>query len=295
MIDLLAPSSEGSLHLTRLAIKRDGTNANALLAEIDLATPIETEEDALVLDALVPGASALWRRSSEGAEDTARFGRSPSSMSVHGRLALTDRAEEVVAFARTVTITRAVVAVSARSRTFIARVRVGGLGPEEVATLCGALDERVHLSTSSLQVTLFGGAGTVSVPVRRDVREIVSLRVEVGGLTEYRFGSVTNETDRAISLRDLYEETPEDYDLASSEVVSRLRVAASDRLLSAYRERATSIGLVPSWGDLIVALGRDYGAGAASDGGVWALRPDHLRTALGGIVIPDLDDEEPEA
>lgn len=293
MIDLLAPSSEGSLHLTRLAIKRDGTSANALLAEIDLATPIETEEDALVLDALVPGASALWRRSSEGAEDTARFGRSPSSMSVHGRLALTDRAEEVVAFARTVTITRAVVAVSAKSRTFIARVRVGGLAAEEVATLCGALDERVHLSTSALQLTLFGG--TVSVPVRRDVREVISLRVEVGGVTEYRFGAVTNETDLAISLRDLYEETPEDYDLASCEVVSRLRVAASDRLLSAFRERATSIGLVPSWGDLIVALGRDYGAGAASDAGVWTLRPDHLRTALGGIVIPDLDDEEPEA
>ena len=292
MIDLLAPSSEGSLHLTRIAIKRDGTSANGLLAEIDLAAPIETEEDALVLDPLVPGASALWRRSADGSEDSSRFGRSPSSLSVFGRLVLPDRAEEVCAFARSVTVTRAVVAVSAKLRTFIARVRVGGLAPEQIATLCGALDERVHLTTSAMQLALFGGQTTVPA---REIREVVSLRIEAPGGTEFRFGAVTNETDLSISVRDLHEATPETFDLAAVEVVSRLRIEAPDRLLAAFCGTAAGIGLLPSWGDLIVAVGQDYGSGTRSDAGVWVLQPAHVRSALGGVVLPDLDDEEPGA
>ena len=289
MIDLLAPSSDGSLHLVKIGIRRDGTASGGLLADLDLACPIETEEDALVVEAVVPGASALWRRSSEGGEDTARFGRSPSSMTVHGRLSLPDRVEEVVAFARSVSIVRATVVVSAKVRTYLLRVRVGGLSSEEVATLCEALDERVLLAVSSIQLTMFGAS---SVAARPDVREIVSLRVNVGGISEFKFGAVADETDLSISVRDLYEDTPEQFGLSNVEIVARLRVAASDRLLSAYRERASSIGVVASWGDLFVALGREYGStGATSSGGVWDLRVDHVREALGGINVDDLVDE----
>jgi hypothetical protein len=290
VIDLLAPSSEFAFHLSKIAIRRDGTNTNALLAEIDLSAPIETEEEALVLDGLVPGASSLWRRSSEGAEDAARFGRTPSSMSVHARLALLNRAEDEVVFARTVAVARALVAVSARARSFVLRLRVGGLDPREVAMLCGALDERVSLSTSSVQLTLFAGA-TVSVPAR-EIREVASIRVTDGGLIEYRFGSVTDETDLSISLRDLHEQEPECFDRRTVEVVSRLRVEAPEKLLRSYRKLADMRGLVPSWGDLIVAVGRDYGEGGSSaPGNVWTLRRDHVVEALGGIDLALLDDE----
>ncbi len=295
MIDLLAPSSEGPLHLVKIAIRRDGTATGSLAVDLDLAAPISSEEEAEIVDRMVPGARSLWSRSIGGAEDTARFGRTPADLQVHGTLTIPDLAEPEIVFGRSVSITRVTVAVNAKARTYIVRMRVGSVSPEQIASLCGVLDERISLAVSSLQLNLFAG-GATSVP-NRTIREIVSLRSDTEGMAEWAFGALVDENDLSISVRDLLDEMPTVYDRSSVEVVSRLRIDASEPLLRAYRTRAAEFGIAASWGDLIVALGREYGeAGPGSaSGGVWSLDIDHIREALGGISIEveDDDDDEP--
>jgi hypothetical protein len=302
MLDLLAPASSGLLALTKISIRRDGSVDNRLQAALDLAAPIESEDDAIVVEKMVPGALSLWRRSVEGSEDSARFGRSPSAMSVRAELAFAECEPPVEIDGRLASVSRVSVVVSARSRMFVARLTISGLDPDEIAALASALEHRGSVTTSTLQLDLFG-VGPTSIAVRADLREVVSLRVEGASGPEYFFGAVTGEDDLSISVRDLDDQTPTVYDLSRCSVVSRLRIGASDTLLRGYRTLAASLGLLPTWGDLIVGLGAGYVAGASSSTpsagaspthAVWTLTRDHVRAALGGVELPEEAPEEAE-
>ena len=179
--------------------------------------------------------------------------------------------------------------VAAEQATMVVRLRLHGLLPKAAAALAYELDEVLSVSMDARQLQLFDGSppepepepdGPVDTGLRGRLVVLESGDDRVAGI-------VTDEAKEAITI-DTLEGGAREVGRPSSGIMDTvLDVVAPEGadlegLLATYCTQAMEAQMVPSWHDIVTAIGELYSEGSlkARSDFVWELEPQVLTRAL---------------
>lgn len=282
MLDLTQRRTTGSAVVAALTVKRAGRGEGAVAVRLDLAVPVADEEAAEVLDQIVPGSLALFRRRSIGSEDRARLNRSPSDLTVVAALRDPKSPDDVPVLSVMAAVERLSFVSSPKFVHAIYRLRIV-VDPSLLGAIAAYLEREVEVSLSTPQQVLpfvrSEPKPAEADPAGTEEREIVSFEVAARSSAEqvvYGFGEVLDETPDEILVSDFGVEAA----VQVEHIVARVPLLASSAVLETYEVGCRAVGRSATWADLITALGVDW-ATSAESGEPLQLRDDHVRSVLG--------------
>lgn len=245
--------------LTRLVPKVDPGVEDSLQWDLDLTFEVDDGAAAHV-EGLVPAGAEYLGRALDG-QGSATVTVQPAARDVY--IVLTDDAgAEYVQAAAEVRFVK--LRVTERAQSYVARLRLFALHPNQSTSLTAALGKRVAVTVEPAQQSL----DLMTRPAEGDVVTGSSGGDEVCGT--YR---------RLADGREVLDDFGVVYPL--EHVVSFMPVDIEDGALTAYEDAAKAAGLMPRWADLIVALAHAFAAGEpVKQGRRWVL----TRTTAAGAV-----------
>lgn len=270
--------SDGTGTLVRLAVKVDAETEGTLLWDADFAFSIgQTEAEELGI--AIPAAPEHRARATDGQGSTVVKFR-PSQDAI--RLSLTDADGETVLDAVSAKVRHLELRVTEKVQLFLARVRLQAQPAEAAGALCACLGRVVGIVADPQQQEL---------PLARpSAPQIGSVICAVDSADRQMFGLFRGEVhdDRGSAL------LVDDFGAMhrADRVLSSLRVLdVEGEQVQRYAARCREIGVIPTWRDLVLALGEHIGASVAvgSDASGW--RVTDAIVAAATAKIPELPPE----
>lgn len=250
MIALANMPSVSDGRLARCVPRRDG--GGTIVWDVDAAFDVESDEDAEVVNEFVPGTVAAWASNGiDGCKGVVKtsggFDIVRVSFDLDGERLASGHAE-----------IRSCGVTVHNSSALVVKMRIHGLMPAAASALVYALDEIVTVSVESRQIQLF--SSDESVPNSNESQEsLVGKLISVNGA----HGIVVSEEHNILTISKVNGVETVD---RPKNIGAILEVAAPDgktldQVLLEYKQAAKRAGAVPSWADIIEAVGLLYAEG----------------------------------
>lgn len=274
MLDLKHLPTDAAMRVVRVTPRRDGGN---IVWDIDLAMEVPDEGAARIVDAYLPGAARAFASGMEGAKGKASTTGGFDICSL--RLSLLEGGQIATGHAE---VRGAGIAVTQAQAVLTIKLRVHGLLDRAATAVAYQLDEVLRVSLSKQSASRLTVAGAVGLqPPKTDSGVVRLAVVNASGISIA--GVVVDEGADWVSLRMIGEAAPM---RVTGKPTSRVEVAAPsgrtiDSVVEEYRSGCDAIGVVASWEDIIVAIGRMYAGGliAPQPDFAWQLTQDVIEVA----------------
>lgn len=299
MLDLTQRRTTALATVASLGVKRAGSVSavgSPLAVRVTLASQIESNESAEVFDKVVPGTLAIHRRRIGGGEDRARLNRSPADLNVIMSVRDPATGDQVLSIMGSVERISYVAVPKFAHALFQIKIVIDA---SLLGVVADYLEREVEVSLSTPQQVLpfvsadddinaiddFSAGSSSPDPMavahpESELREVVSYEVPPSTSDEqavYGFGLVESENADEIVIRD--------FDVVCGmdpvHIVSRFPIHVPPAVLRTYQVRCGAIGRIPSWADLIPALGEQINWASSKSNMALNLADTHVRAALG--------------
>lgn len=267
--------SDGTGTLVRLAVKVDAETEGTLLWDADFAFSIgQTEAEELGI--AIPAAPEHRARATDGQGSTSVKFR-PSQDSI--RLSLTDADGETVLDAVSARVRHLELRVTEKVQVFLARVRLQAQPAEAAGALCACLGRVVGIVADPQQQEL-------PLASRPPIPQIGSVVCAVDAGDRQVVGLLRGEDGSSILVDDFGSV------YRTERIVSSLRVLdVEGDQVRAYAARCREIGVIPTWRDLVLALGEHIGSGTATGSDIAGWQVTNAIVATATARIPELPPE----
>lgn len=254
MIDLTDSKSDGTGILSKVQIRRDGSSDESLLFDIDIAFEIQSIDEAIKADKVIPGAKEMFNSSELGEERRITVRSTIPDSSLHLEVVSQD-GESLIACPSEV---RTVVFSSNASGSIITnRFRLFGVAIEDSIHLLNRLGKRITIVAEKPQQVLdFSKAGPTDNDQSEELAQIVTYDKENGP----KFGMLVNDGDGPlveVSNFSTLRSVPRD-SILSTITVSGPTGTNLSRQLTKYHMESRQSDCSPDWKWLILSLGERY-------------------------------------
>lgn len=283
MLDLRNLPTSAVMRLVKASPRRDGAG---VVWDYDLSIDVPDVEAAELVDSYVPGAARAFASGGDGARGKA------STSGGFDLCAIELAAEDGTHLARGhAEVRQATVSVTAAQAVLVVRVRVHGLLERAATDVVYQLDEVLQVRLTTQQSARMSVADAVGVGGGRNRGSqpggsLVGRLVVIDQYGELVSGIVTSQQGGTLEIESLGENI-EVVELGDNRPSTVLDVCAPEgeslsELVSVYTERCEEAGVLPSWQDVITAIGTLYAQQKlqALPDYSWELVPDVWDTAL---------------
>ena len=287
MLDLTAQKSDCNGYLIKMAVRRDGSDSDGILYDVDLGFPVCSSVDAAVIERTIHGAVAMFDSVAAGDEGKTTVRSTPAERNLRTVLTdistgevLSDGPSEV----RVVTYT-----VSPQVTMLNVRLRLFGETSSAAAGLCATLGSEVVVAIEQPQLALpFLAQSGTDVAITKLPEPVVEVCTSRSPNGDFVFGRLVGfSEDKSSATLDDFGKSLE---VQPSSITSQLKMRAADGseidvLLGWFSRRVEESGEVPSWEHLILAVGQEHAdAGGRSVDDIWSISFATVKKAVSFVV-----------